>query len=160
VGDWPTFELTSTAFASGAPIPARHTCDGEDLSPPLSWEAPPDGTVSLALDLTDPIDDDTVVTHWLFWNLDGATTALPEGVAPDATDLVQGATDMGDPGYRGPCPPAAHDPHTYELRLWAVDTSLGLPPTADRAELYDALDGHIVGEGRLDGTYDRAEPDP
>jgi Raf kinase inhibitor-like YbhB/YbcL family protein len=110
------FSLTSTAFAVGGTIPRRHTCDGEDRSPPLSWSAPPAGTGSLALILDDPDAPGGRFIHWLVWGITPDTGGLGEGEAAP----TQGRNDFGTAGYRGPCPPRGHGPHRYRFRLHAV----------------------------------------
>jgi phosphatidylethanolamine-binding protein (PEBP) family uncharacterized protein len=98
------FALQSGAFEPGRPIPPRHSCEGEDLSPPLSWSGPPDGTRSLALVVDDPDAPAGTFTHWLGWALDPADGGLGEGEGA----AVEGRNDFGTSGYRGPCPPPGH----------------------------------------------------
>jgi Raf kinase inhibitor-like YbhB/YbcL family protein len=143
--------LTSDAFESGQPIPARHTCEGADVSPALSWSAPPDLTRSLALVCDDPDAPSGTFTHWLAWGIDPAAGGLTEGEpAP-----VEGRNDFGSTGYRGPCPPRGHGPHRYFFRLHALDTELGLATGAGRDELERAVDGHTLASAEVTGTYER-----
>jgi Raf kinase inhibitor-like YbhB/YbcL family protein len=143
-------ELTSAAFGDGEEIPARHTCDGDDVSPPLAWTTPPDGTVSLALCLDDPDAGRYPFTHWLAWGLPAAAGSLGEG-EPAAEE---GRNDFGAPGYRGPCPPPGK-PHRYLFRLYALDAELELG-LADRRLSFDAvLEGHVVETAELAGVYER-----
>ena len=143
-------ELTSEAFADGRPIPVRHTCDGDDVSPPLAWTAPPDGTVSMALCVDDPDAGRYPFTHWLAGDLPAVAGGLGEGEPAPA----EGRNDFGAPGYRGPCPPPGK-PHRYLLRLYALDAELELR-AADRRLSFDAaLEGHVLETAELAGTYGR-----
>jgi Raf kinase inhibitor-like YbhB/YbcL family protein len=144
-------ELTSSAFAEGQSIPRRHSCEGEDLSPPLSWTDVPEGTSSLVLIVDDPDAPGRTFTHWLAWGLDPAAGGLSEGEAAP----VEGRNDFGETGYRGPCPPPGHGPHRYFFRLHALDDELGLPAGADKAELEGAVAGRSVAVAELMGTYER-----
>jgi Raf kinase inhibitor-like YbhB/YbcL family protein len=144
-------ELTSTAFAGGQPIPQRHSCEGEDLSPPLSWTDVPEGATSLALIVDDPDAPGGTFTHWLGWGLDPAAGGLGEGEAAP----VEGRNDFGATGYRGPCPPPGHGPHRYFFRLHALADELELEPGAGRADLEQALAGRSVSVTELMGTYER-----
>jgi Raf kinase inhibitor-like YbhB/YbcL family protein len=144
-------ELTSTAFAGGQPIPQRHSCEGEDLSPPLSWTDVPEGATSLALIVDDPDAPGGTFTHWLGWGLDPAAGGLGEGEAAP----VEGRNDFGATGYRGPCPPPGHGPHRYFFRLHALGDDLELEPGAGRAGLEQALAGRSVSVTELMGTYER-----
>jgi Raf kinase inhibitor-like YbhB/YbcL family protein len=150
--------LTSTAFQEGQPIPARHTGDGADVSPPLAWGDVPGGTRSLALVCEDPDAPRGTWTHWVLFNLPPATRDLEEGVPKQATlpsGAVQGSNDFGRTGYGGPAPPPGK-PHRYFFKLHALDMTLSLQPGASRAQLLAALGGHVLGEGQLMGTYARA----
>jgi Raf kinase inhibitor-like YbhB/YbcL family protein len=144
-------ELRSSAFDQGEPIPIRHSCEGEDVSPPLSWAEAPEGTASLALILDDPDAPVGTFTHWLGWGLDPATGGLREGEAPP----VEGRNDFGETGYRGPCPPPGRGPHRYFFRLHALEEELELERGAGKAELEEALIGRSVAVAELMGTYER-----
>lgn len=144
-------ELTSSAFADGEPIPPRHGCDGEDLSPPLSWTGVPEGISSLALIVDDPDAPGGTFTHWLAWGLDPAAGGLQEGEAAPH----EGRSDFGETGYRGPCPPPGHGPHRYFFRLHALDDELELQPGAARAAVERAVSGRSVAVAELMGTYER-----
>ena len=145
------FALTSTAFDDGAPIPARHTCDGEDVSPPLSWSEVPDGARSLALIVDDPDAPSGTFLHWLAWGVDPAAGGLTEGEAPAA----EGTGGFGTTGYRGPCPPPGHGAHRYFFRLLALDAEPQIAPGSGRDELEGAVEGHVLGTAELVGTYER-----
>lgn len=152
-----TVTLTSRAFDSGAMIPARHTCDGEDLSPPLVWSGVPGGTKSLAL-VVDAPDAAGAWVHWVLYGLAAERRELPEGVPPEETVLGgarHGRNDFQRVGYGGPCPPP-DGAHRYHFTLYAVDGSIDLPPGATKAELLDAIQGRVLGGGRLVGRYRRA----
>ena len=151
------FVLTSTAFEFGKRIPTRYTCDGEDVSPPLSWKGIPEGTQSLVLVVEDPDAPRGTFIHWIIYNIPPNLPGLPEGV-PRKRELengaLQGINDFGVIGYRGPCPPPGK-PHRYFFILRALDTKPALGPGASRAELEEAIKGHVLGEARLMGTYGR-----
>jgi Raf kinase inhibitor-like YbhB/YbcL family protein len=145
------FVLQSSAFDRGGPIPRRHSCEGEDLSPPLSWSGAPEGTRSLALVVDDPDAPAGTFTHWLAWALDPGATGLDEGEAAP----VEGRNDFGTSGYRGPCPPSGHGRHRYSFRLYALDSDPDLPSGAGKRELVRALEGHTLAAAELIGTYER-----
>lgn len=151
------FSLRSDAFGADQPIPSRFTCDGEDGSPALSWSDAPPGTRSYALIMDDPDAPRGVFTHWVLFDLPASVHALPEAVPkserPD-TGGVQGTNDFGKTGYGGPCPPSG-SPHRYRFFLYALDQELGLSPGASKQQVLTAMEGHIVGEGQLVGTYQR-----
>jgi len=147
----PDPELTSTAFADGAPIPAKYSCDGANVSPPLAWSFLPDGTRSLALIVHDPDAPSGDFVHWLAWNIDPEPGGLDEGKPAPA----EGANGRGERGYRGPCPPPGDGTHRYFHELYALDHDLDLAPGASRDELESEMDGHILAEVRLVGTYGR-----
>ena len=145
------FELTSAAFPHGGPIPRRHTCEGEDLSPALGWTAPPEGAVSLALVVDDPDAPGGTFTHWLAWGLPAGEGGLAEGDAAP----VEGKNDFGTTGYRGPCPPPGHGPHRYFFRLYAVRAEVTLEAGAGRSELEEAIGTDALAVAELVGTYER-----
>jgi Raf kinase inhibitor-like YbhB/YbcL family protein len=143
-------EITSEAFEEGDAIPRRHTCEGEDLSPPLSWTGAPEGTRSLALIVDDPDAPVGTFTHWLAWGIDPGAD-LGEGEAAPR----EGRNDFGEVGYRGPCPPTGHGRHRYFFRLHALDAELDLERGAGRDELERALEGHVLETAELVGGYER-----
>jgi Raf kinase inhibitor-like YbhB/YbcL family protein len=147
----PDFELTSTAFGEGQPIPRKHSCDGENASPPLDWSSP-EGTRSLALILHDPDAPSGDFVHWVAWGIDPDAGGLEEGAHPPG----EGANGFGENGYGGPCPPPGHGAHRYFHELFALDTVLDLPEGASREQLEDAIEGHVLGAAELMGTYERA----
>jgi Raf kinase inhibitor-like YbhB/YbcL family protein len=143
-------ELSSPAFADGDPIPVRHTCDGEDVSPPLAWTGPPESTVSLALCLDDPDAGRYPFTHWLAWGLTPVAGSLAEGEPGPA----EGRNDFGASGYRGPCPPPGK-PHRYVFTLYALDAEPELGPSDRRLSFDRALEGHVIASATLVGRYGR-----
>jgi Raf kinase inhibitor-like YbhB/YbcL family protein len=142
-------EITSDAFAAGGTIPSRHTCDGENVSPPLSFAGAPEGTHSLALVVDDPDAPVGTFTHWLAWGIDPDAKGLGEGQAAPR----EGRNGFGTIGYAGPCPP--HGRHRYFFRLHALDTELDLQPGSDHDQLDCALDGHVLETAELVGGYER-----
>jgi Raf kinase inhibitor-like YbhB/YbcL family protein len=145
------FLLTSGAFAEGGSIPRRHSCDGEDRSPSLSWTAPPTGSRSLALILDDPDAPGGRFIHWLAWGIPPDAGGLAEGRAAP----LEGRNDFGTVGYRGPCPPRGRGPHRYRFRLHALAEELRLPPGTGVAELERVLTGNLLAAAELVGTYER-----
>src|SRR3989304_2756237 len=120
-----SIQLTSSAFTDGSPIPARHTCDGPDVSPMLKWSGAPAGTKSFALICDDPDAPAGTWVHWVIYGIPPDTTDLPEGVPPDETlpdGSRQGKNDFGRIGYGGPCPPPGK-PHRYYFKIYALDTA-------------------------------------
>jgi Raf kinase inhibitor-like YbhB/YbcL family protein len=159
------FELESSAFGYGEPIPQQYTCDGEDISPPLSWSDPPEETWTYALIMDDPDAPSGDWVHWLFYNLPREARGLQAGVVPSERELegmpedepgvmLHGVTSWEMRGYRGPCPPSGT--HRYYFRLYALDTILDLPSGATRQELTEAMEGHILAVAELMGTYSRS----
>ena len=145
------FSLESSAFGNAEAIPSRHSCEGEDISPPLRWSNVPEGTQSLALIVDDPDAPGGVFTHWLAWGLDPAAADLGEGEPAPR----EGRNDFGTTGYRGPCPPTGHGRHRYAFRLYAVDAQVALAAGAAKSELEQAIDGHVLTTAELVGTYER-----
>ena len=151
-------QLSSTAFEEGEMIPQRFTCDGDNVSPPLSMSDVPEGAVSLVLIMDDPdvpkaVKPDGVFDHWVLFNIDPTTTEIPEG----ASAGVAGANGRGENTYTGPCPPPQYEPstHRYIFVLYALDTTLSLSPGASKADVLTAMGGHVLGEVHLMGRYTR-----
>jgi Raf kinase inhibitor-like YbhB/YbcL family protein len=145
-------KLTSSAFAHNQAIPPQYTCDGADMNPPLSISEVPDTTASLALIVDDPDASAGDWVHWLAWNIDSATTEIAEGDAPSG---VQGTTDFNRTGWGGPCPPSGT--HHYQFKLYALDAVLDLDASARKADLEAAMQGHVLAQTVLVGTYRRGE---
>jgi Raf kinase inhibitor-like YbhB/YbcL family protein len=145
------FALESDAFQNAEAIPERHSCEGEDVSPPLRWGNVPEGTRSMALVVDDPDAPGGIFTHWTAWGLDPAAGGLAEGEGAP----VEGRNDFGTSGYRGPCPPPGHGRHRYVFRLYALDADIELAAGAAKADLEQALEGHVLTIAELVGTYER-----
>ncbi len=152
------FILTSAAFKDGAPIPAKYTCDGVDVSPPLAWSGAPAGTRSVALIADDPDAPGGTWVHWVLYNLPAEVSDLPENIAKvESLDLGgarQGRNDFRRPGYGGPCPPPG-PAHRYFFKLYALDTRLELKAGAQKKDVEAALEGHALGSAQIMGTYAR-----
>ena len=150
------FTLTSAAFTDGEAIPAVYTCEGQDISPPLAWTDPPAGTKSLALISDDPDAPGKTWVHWVLYNLPPSSRELPEAVPPDRElpdGTRQGMTDFGRVGYGGPCPPSGT--HRYFFKLYALDAMHTLTPGATKSKLEAAMEGRLLADTHLMGTYRR-----
>ena len=150
------FELTSTAFGPGEPIPRQYTCDGEDMSPLLQWGEPPEGTQSFALIADDPDAPVGTWVHWVLYDLPAEARGLPEAVPPDAElpdGSRQGKNSWRRLGYGGPCPPGGT--HRYFFKLYALDSTLGLSAGANKERVLKAMEGHVLAEAELMGVYTR-----
>lgn len=149
-------QISSLAFEDGAAIPKIYSCDGDDISPPLSWENVPAGTESLALIVDDPDAPVGTWVHWVAYDIPPESAGLPEDV-PTAGDLPGGGTQGNNSwkrsGYGGPCPPGGT--HRYFFKLYALDTVLGLAEGTTKDQLLQAMEGHVLDEGQLMGTYSR-----
>lgn len=148
--------VTSAAFDEGGLIPARYTCDGENVSPPIQLTGVPEETKSIALICDDPDAPVGTWVHWVIYDLPAAPTGLPEAVSPDRMVLggaKQGTNDFRKIGYGGPCPPSGT--HRYFFKVYALDTALNLKPGATNRELLQAMEGHVIAEGQLMGMYRR-----
>lgn len=150
----------ASIFAPGEPIPALHTCDGEDVSPPLRWSDAPAEAKSLVLIVDDPDAPAGTFVHWVLYDLPASASALPERIA--RLDVVpgggsQGLNDFARVGYGGPCPPPGR-PHRYVFKLYALDTRLGLAPRKRKPDVLQAMRGHVLAEAELVGRYQRAAP--
>jgi Raf kinase inhibitor-like YbhB/YbcL family protein len=153
--------LKSDAFADGRAIPRRHTEDGEDRSPPLTWSGLPEGTKELALIVDDPDAPRTEPwVHWVLYNIPADIGTLTEGI-PQAPTLdvppgaTQGQNSWGTDGYRGPAPPQGHGTHHYHFHLYALDAPLRAAQGLDKAGLQKTMQGHVLAEAELIGTYER-----
>ena len=158
-GDAAAFSLTSEAFKNGETIPTRYTCDGENVSPPLAWDGAPAETNAFALVMDDPDAPGGTFTHWVLYGLGSTALNLPEGVETvpmPASGLAgsQGSNDAGGIGYTGPCPPPG-DPHRYSFTVYALDGLVDVGPGASKEDLLSAMEGHVLAETELVGTYGR-----
>jgi Raf kinase inhibitor-like YbhB/YbcL family protein len=153
--------IRSDAFDDGRAIPRRHGEDGEDVSPPLSWSDPPEGTRELALIVDDPdAPRADPWVHWVLYKIPPEVRTLPEGVPPSPSltsppGALQGKNSWGTDGYRGPAPPRGHGVHHYHFRLYALDAPVRAPQGADKHALLAAMQGHILAQAELVGTYQR-----
>ena len=149
--------IRSVAFEAGGPIAQLYTCDGRDVSPPLRWDNVPDGTGSFALVCDDPDAPMGTWVHWVIYGIPGSARQLPEAVPVRETladGARQGRNDFGKTGYGGPCPPRGK-PHRYFFRLYALDEVPSLAPGLSKKALLKAIDGHVLAEAELSGTYGR-----
>jgi Raf kinase inhibitor-like YbhB/YbcL family protein len=150
-------QITSTAFSEGQPIPAKYSCEGSDISPPLQWTNAPANTKNFALIADDPDAPVGTWVHWVLYDLPPNTAGLPEDVAKTqfiAGNAKQGLNSWPRLGYGGPCPPPGK-PHRYFFKLYALDTMLDFKPGATKKDVEAAMKGHILAEGQLMGTYQR-----
>lgn len=145
-----TMQLTSPDFSNGSAIPAQFTCDGGDQVPTLAIADVPAVAQSLALIVDDPDAPGGDFVHWLVWNIPPTATQL---ATPIPSGAVEGTTGFGSTGYGGPCPPAGR--HRYFFTLYALDATLDLPAGSRKAELEQALSGHVLARAQLLGTYQR-----
>lgn len=153
-----SFTLTSPVFTDGGIMPGQYTCDGPDISPPLAWSGAPDGTKAYTLIVDDPDAPDPAApqmtwVHWLLFNMPLATQGLDENVKTLPPGTREGTTDFGRTGWGGPCPPIGV--HRYYFKLYALDAPLEIAGTPDKPQLLKAMEGHILGQATLMGTYKR-----
>jgi len=152
----PEFKLTSAAFKEGQPIPSIYTCDGVNVSPPLEWSGLPKSARAIAIIADDPDAPGGMWVHWVLYNLPAANIGLVENL-PATEKLVaggfQGKNDFEKIGYGGPCPPSGT--HRYFFKIYALDAELSLNAGATKAEVEKAMEGHIVSQAQLMGTYKR-----
>ncbi len=153
--------ITSTAFQNNGEIPSQYTCQGQDLSPPLQWQGIPPETRSLVLIVDDPDAPDPRApkmtwVHWVLYNLPPETVGLPEGISsvqlPSGTK--EGLNDWKRSGYGGPCPPIGR--HRYFHKLYALDVVLEEMVRPSKAKVEAAMQGHIIAQAELVGTYQKA----
>jgi len=152
------FTIASPAFQDHGEMPSKYTCEGADLSPPLTWSGAPAGTKSFALIVDDPDAPDPrapkmVFVHWVLYNLPADSRGLEEGARPLPPGTREGKTDHGRTGYGGPCPPIGR--HRYFFKLYALDTVLPDLNTPTKAELERAMEGHILAQTQIVGTYQK-----
>ena len=151
-----TIKITSSVFTEGSMIPNRYTCDAEDVSPDLAWTGVPEGTKSLALICDDPDAPMGTWVHWVLFNLPPDINELHAEIPPEKTlknGARHGKNDFGRFGYGGPCPPSGT--HRYFFKLYALDTRIKLESGITKAQLLEAMNGHILDEGQLMGKYKR-----
>lgn len=151
--------LTSTAFADGAAIPVKYTCDGADVSPPLTWGGVPAGVKSFVLICDDPDAPAKTWVHWVLYCIPHDVSSLPEGLPPlkvlrKVGNAEQGVTDFQRVGYGGPCPPRGK-PHRYYFKLYALSDPPVVVPGATKADVERAMQGKVVDQAQLMGIYER-----
>jgi Raf kinase inhibitor-like YbhB/YbcL family protein len=142
--------VSSDAFTDGAALPERHTCDGDNVSPPLDWSGAPDGTAAYVLIVDDP--DARGFIHWVAADIPADTTSLADG-ASGTSPGTEGRNDFGGTGWGGPCPPSGT--HRYVFTVYALSEPLGLEGTPDASAVRRAMEGRMLAQGRLIGTYRR-----
>ena len=148
--------IKSSVFTEGALIGARYTCDGENVSPPLSWSGAPEETQSFTLICDDPDAPAGDWVHWVFYDIPGSVSELSDKVPGDKNPKIggtQGANDFKKIGYGGPCPPGGT--HRYYFKLYALDKELGMAPGASKHQVLAAMKGHVLAEAQLMGRYRR-----
>jgi len=149
--------LDSKAFPKGGDIPSKYTCSGDDISPALSWSGAPQDTKSFALIVEDPDAPSGTFTHWIVYDLPAGTHELPENVSK-TDDLSgggrQGRNDFRRLGYGGPCPPPGK-PHRYFFKVYALNSTLGLPAGASKPDVEAAMRGHVIAQAELMRKFGR-----
>ncbi len=157
-GEASALQVESPAFKDQGKIPPKYTCDGEQLSPPIRWNRPPEGTKSFALIVDDPDTPSGTWVHWVVYDLPADVLQLSEGMPKG--DLLnggkQGNNDSREAGYAGPCPPDPK-PHRYFFKVYALNDLLSLPPKASKTDLLVAMNGHVLAEADIVGIYQRAK---
>jgi hypothetical protein len=153
-----SLELTSDAFTNGQSIPAKYACTGKDISPALAWNEPPAGTQSFALIMDDPDAPGGTWVHWVLFNIPADTRDLSEdlpitGKNVDPNAIYVGNNSWGKAGYGGPCPPSGT--HRYYFKLYALDRTIDLLPGATRQQVLKEMEGHILAQAELMGTFSK-----
>lgn len=143
--------LTSDAFANGQSIPAKYSCVGKNISPALTWNDPPAGAQSFALIVDDPDAPAGTWVHWVLFNLPANSRSLPENT--EASGVSVGKNSSGNMRYDGPCPPSGT--HRYFFKLYALDSALSLSPGATKEQVLSAMQGHVLAQGELMGTFSK-----
>ena len=146
-----TFTLISSAFQEGKPIPAKYTCDGADIAPPLAWSGAPEKTQSFAIIMDDPDAPVGTWVHWVIYNIPGKITGLEEGKKVTEINVTEGLNDWQETGYRGPCPPGGT--HRYEFKLYALDKTLAPKEGMTKDQLLEEMKAHIIAETKLTGLF-------
>lgn len=149
-GELMEMKLTSDAFEEGEPIPETYSCEGQGVSPPLSWSGVPEEARSLVLVMDDPDAPSGTFDHWVLYGIPPGTTGLGEGESAGTA----GVNSRGENGYAGPCPPQGTT-HTYRFRLYALDTALELGPGASKDDVMGAMEGHVLTDTELTGEFGR-----
>ena len=149
-------KIKSTAFEQEGMIPKKYTCEGENVSPELTWEAGPSGTKSYAIITDDPDAPSGTVVHWVVYNIPPGVKELQEGAGTNkkpADGTIQGMNEKKNEGYMGPCPP--NGTHRYYFKIYALDIMLGQKGDVNKEKLVDAIKGHVLAQGELMGKYSK-----
>jgi Raf kinase inhibitor-like YbhB/YbcL family protein len=141
--------VNSSAFENNKFIPAKYTCDGDDVNPPLTIEGVPEGTKTLALIVDDPDAPMGTWDHWIVWNISATASKIAENTVPG----TEGMNDFRRRSYGGPCPPSGT--HRYFFKVYALDVKLDLSPTSRKRDVEKAMQGHVLAKGELVGLYRR-----
>ncbi|HEY3875689.1 MAG TPA: YbhB/YbcL family Raf kinase inhibitor-like protein [Candidatus Kapabacteria bacterium] len=152
-----TLTISTTAFQKDSAIPQKFTCQGEDHSPALAWSGAPENTKSYALVVEDPDAPHGTFYHWVMYDIPPTERGLAENIEKRdrlGNGTRQGTNSFGQMGFNGPCPPPGK-PHRYYFKLFALDAMLNIPGEATRDTLMSAMNGHILAEGEIMGTYAR-----
>lgn len=144
-------QIISSAFEHNQNIPVKYTCDGENINPPLEVVDLPENTQSLVIIMDDPDAPNGTWVHWTVWNIAPTTKMIPASSVP--SDAIEGETSFGRTGYGGPCPHAGT--HHYFFKLYALDTNPDLDPAAEKEQLVEAMEGHVLEKAELVGLYAR-----
>lgn len=156
------FNITSASFGPNTSIPGMFTCEGDGVSPQLAWNDPSEEAETFVVIVDDPDAPGRTFVHWVLFNLPSDCRELPRDLDIDvhfedsSPQPVEGVNDFGDIGYGPPCPPTGDGPHGYSFRLYALDTTLDLGPGADKKQVTQAMDGHVVDEANLVGSFERS----
>ncbi len=148
-----SMSLQSKAFGNGQPIPEQYSCMGADISPDLHWEGAPESTAGFVLICDDPDAPVGVWDHWILYDLPPDASPLAENVATLPTGTLVGKNSWGKQEYGGPCPPSGT--HRYFFRVYALDRLLQLPPGADKQTVLKAMEGHVLDQAELMGTFSK-----
>lgn len=146
-------EIRSNAFIEGGLIPQKFTCDGQDISPQISWQGAPANTTAFALIFDDPDAPMGTWDHWILYNIPASTTEFAENIQSLPAGTLEGLNSFGKRSYGGPCPPDKI--HRYYFKLYALDKPLDLSPGISKKELENAMQSHVLAEAVLMGRYDR-----
>jgi len=152
--DVETIQVLSSAFKEGGMIPQQYACDGEDTSPPLSWESVPEGTRSIAVIADDPDAPGGTFVHWVLYDLPANVRELPESLPKEETPPsggTQGKNSFGKIGYGGPCPPSGT--HRYFFKVYALNARTNLAPGKSKEDLLETMEGHVLAQGQIMGRY-------
>jgi Raf kinase inhibitor-like YbhB/YbcL family protein len=150
------FSLSSPAFEMGEPTPVKYTCDGDNISPPLTWNNPPENTRSFVLVVDDPDAPGGTWTHWLLYNIPPSMNRLPENFAMGGQIVLEGRNSFNHVKYDGACPPIGST-HMYHFNLFALDQMLDLPAGVTRDQVFEQIQDHIIDNAELTGSYARQE---